>query len=88
MVKHRVRAQKSVAQWKKIVTKVVDFYFDSIFIQLAVLGVAILSCVFYIAGTYSSANESEVSALIVLNRSSNSIPLNYVYKIYIFVIWS
>jgi hypothetical protein len=67
MVKHRVHAQKSAAQWKKIVTKVVDFYFDSVFIQLAVLGVAILSCVFYIAGTYSSANESEVSLRILLS---------------------
>ena len=49
----------SAAMWKAKTTAFVNRYFDSIIIQFGMLGVTLLSCAWYIIGTYTTHGQSD-----------------------------
>ena len=53
VLKHHVKKQRSLAQWRESVAIILKVYFDSITIQLIILGVSLLSCIIYIVETYT-----------------------------------
>ena len=59
VLKYTVRERRAVVRRNKIIFQALDFYFDSIVIQLCVFGVTTISCIWYIYGTYSVENQSK-----------------------------
>ena len=55
---YAVSKQRVSALWNAKIMQIVNLYFDSIVIQLGMLGVTILSCAWYIAGTYTTFGQS------------------------------
>ena len=60
VLKHHVRKQRLLAQWRESVAIVLKVYFDSITIQMIILAVSVLSCIYYIVETYTHEEDAEI----------------------------
>ena len=56
--KYKLRKRRIVVRWTASLARFINGYFDSIIIQLGILGVTIISCIWYVIGTYSSEDQS------------------------------
>ena len=55
---YAVSKRRVSALWNAKIMQIVNLYFDSIIIQLGMLGVTVLSCTWYIVGTYTKYGQS------------------------------
>lgn len=60
VLKHRVTRERWLAKQREYVNMVLRIYFDSISIQICILGVALLSCIIYIEQTYTEVENVEI----------------------------
>ena len=59
-IKHHIRKQRALAQWRHSITIFLKIYFDSLTIQLLILGVSLLSCIYYIIETYTHDENMDI----------------------------
>ena len=57
---HHVKKQRLFAQWRENITLVLKVYFDSITIQMCILFVSLLSCIYYIVETYTHDENKDI----------------------------